>query len=166
MTTTPTEHNSYLSDTLALREHIEGGFIVLAERLRRIRDERMYDPEYDSFGGFLREMRLSESTASKLIGVYEKFVVLGGIAPEDVARAGWTNISLFLPAIRTGEDARDIWERTHLLDRTDAQRTWQEMRSGVDMASCPHGETKTLHVCVRCGIKIQNNDKETNQGLA
>lgn len=156
-------HNDYLTATIALREQIESGFIILAERLKKIRDERLWETgEYDNFEAFVREMRISPSTASKLIGVYEKFVLIGGIPIEDVAKVGWTNISLFLPKIKTKEDAQEIWDKTHLLDRTDAQRTWQEMKLGVDMQTCNHDNSYFLRVCRSCGLKMEHHEKEEN----
>ena len=155
-----TSNHQYLEETVSLREKLEGGFIILAERLKKIRDTRIYDPEYESFGDFLREIRISESSASKLIGVYEKFVLMGGIPADEVAKVGWTNISLFLPRIKTKDDAIEIWDKTHLLDRTDAQRVYQEMKTGVDMAECAHAEIRTLIVCTKCGIKMEKTHAE------
>lgn len=148
-------NNQYLEETIKFREHLEGGFISLAERLKKIRDQRIYAEEYTSFKDFLREIRISESAASKLIGVYEKFVLLGEIPIEEVAKAGWTNISLALPAIKDKETAVEMFNKFSLLDRTDALRTWQEIKTGVDMVSCSHTEVRILHVCCNCGIKIE-----------
>lgn len=159
MTKSIEERNlEYLDETVALREKLEGGFIILAERLKAIRDERKFEGVHESFPDFLREIRISEATASKLIGVFEKFVVMGGISPEEVAKVGWTNISLFLPLIQTQSDARRIWDETHLLDRTDAQRTYQEMKTGKAMKDCKHRDTYKLTVCRDCGIKIVDEE--------
>lgn len=153
-------NHQYLEETIALRQHLEGGFIILAERLKKIRDHRIYDPEHENFGGFLREIRISESSASKLIGVYEKFVLLGGIPADEVAKVGWTNISLALPAIHNKETAVELFHRFAPLDRTDALRTWHEIKTGIDMVECPHDEVRVLHVCRKCGIKLEHYEEE------
>jgi hypothetical protein len=155
MPTLKATNNAYLEVTIAFREKLDEGFIVLGERLRKIRNERMYADEYDSFPDFLRELRLSESTASKLIAVYEKFVVLGGIPIEELGRQAWTNRAIFLPVISTKKDAVAIYNQVAPLDRTDAMRVYEEMKRGVDMGTCPHAETRTLIVCCTCGIKLE-----------
>lgn len=149
---------SYLHKTIQLREQLEGGFLLLAERLKKIRDERMFRDEYDSFEDFLREIRISPATASKLIGVYEKFVILGDIAPEDLIKQGWTNLSIFLPLITSKKNAREIYDKVAPLDRTDAMRVYEEMKRGVDMGTCPHGDTYALEICRDCGIRMEKHE--------
>lgn len=151
-------NNKYLEATLALREELEGGFLILAERLKKIRDERIWAQEYESYEGFLREMRISAPTASKLVGVYEKFVVMGGVDPKELIKQGWTNLSIFLPKIKTKEDAIEIFNKVALLDRTDAMRTYQEMKLGVDMATCDHSDSYILKVCRTCGIRLEHHE--------
>ena len=152
MTTLKETTNKYLEATLALREELEGGFLILAERLKKIRDERLWAVSYGTFEEFLREMRISAPTASKLIGVYEKFVVLGGIDPKELIKQGWTNLSIFLPLISSKKEAEEIFDKVAPLDRTDAMRTYQELKTGKSMADCDHDFYK-LEVCKKCGVK-------------
>ena len=56
----------FLRETLELRQSIEEGFLSLGERLKKIRDERMYEVDYESFDHFLSELKVSPGTASKL----------------------------------------------------------------------------------------------------
>lgn len=147
------KHHRYLTETLALREELEGGFLILAERLKKIRDERLWDDgNYEGFPDFLREMRVSEATASKLIGVYEKFILIGGIDPKELVTQGWTNLSIFLPIIGNKKDAQDIFTKVAPLDRTDALRVYQEMKSGKSMEDCSH-EWVELRYCRKCNLR-------------
>lgn len=154
---TVTNH-SYLQETISLREELEGAFLILAERLYKIREERLWEGEYVDFNEFIRETRLSKATVSKLTGIYEKFILLGGIPREEVAKTGWSNISLFLPMIQSKKDARDIFDKIAPLDRTDCERTYREMKSGVSMGECKHGDIYTLDICRDCGIKMEHHE--------
>ena len=150
-----TTRYDFLQGTIALKNELEGGFLILAERLKKIRDERVWEGSYENFEDFLREIDISKSAASKLIGVFEKFVLMGGIKPEELAVRGWTNLSIFLPLIHSKEDAQEIYDKVSLLNRTDAIRTYQEMKSGVEMAHCSHTNSYTIKVCRDCGIRLQ-----------
>lgn len=147
-------NHDYLEGTIALRDQIEEGFLVLAERLKKIRDEQLYASEYDSFDSFIAELRVSRSTAYKIIGVFEKFILLGELNPADVARRGWGNLCLFLGFIKNKSDAREIFDRISPLTRTDASRELLEMKTGKSMKDCQHDfEEIHLRQCRICGLK-------------
>ena len=150
----PADNHEFLEGTIALRNQLEEGFLVLAERLKKIRDEQLYTNEYDSFETFLMELAISRSTAYKIIGVFEKFVLLGEIEPGMVASHGWGNLCLFLGQIRTKEEAVAIFNRVSQLTRTDATRELAEMKTGKPQASCEH-EWSEVHLrqCAHCKLK-------------
>lgn len=151
-----TTNHEFLESTIALRDEIEQGFLVLGERLKKIRDEQLYEPEYTDFEEFVAELRVSRSTAYKLIGVYEKFILIGGLDPATVAKQGWGNLCLFLGLIKNKADAQRIFDRISPLGRGDAAKELIEMKTGKPQADCKHLDTYTISVCRECGIKIRN----------
>lgn len=153
-------NHEYLEGTIALRHQLEEGFLVLAERLKKIRDHHLYQHEYESFDEFLLELRISRSTAYKIIGVFEKFVVLGEIEPERVARNGWGNLCLFLGQVHDKQSAREIFDRVAPLGRTDAMRELTEIKTGKPMATCAHDWQEVhLNQCRICGLKEKAYEK-------
>lgn len=149
----------YCEKTLTLKSALEEGFVALGERLGRIRDEELYKPQWSTFAEFLEEMKLSEATASKMISIYQKFVIGFGIAPEKIALAGGWNpayeISTFA---QTKKEAVEWLEKSSTLTRQDLRKELQERKSGIPMKECKHKDTYTIKICRDCGEREKINE--------
>lgn len=146
---------SYCNDALLLKDTIEVSFLSLGERLYNIRERKMYEGQWSSFSEYVMEFKnISEGTASKLINIYQKFVITYGIEPRQIAGAGgWSVIAETLPLVKSKDDAIHWLEQSTLLSRSDLRRTIQEAKTGVDMADCKHEDTYTIEVCRICGVR-------------
>lgn len=152
-------NHEYIEQTIALKEQLEEGWIVLAERLLNIQSKQMWRGSYDSWGLFLQDMGIPETTASKMIRVYKYFVLEAGVGADEMKRLklGWTNLSIFLPRIEEGmkpKEIKELFDEVAPLDRTDAMRTYQEMKTGKKMAECKHLHVKHFTACQDCGIRL------------
>lgn len=148
------ENWQYCMSAVELKEDIEKSFLSLGERLMRIRNQQMFYPVWDSFKEFCKEMGMSDTTASRLIGIYEKYVVIGGLRPEElISPRGWDNLSKFLPYIKTKQDAKIYAEKALVLSREDAIKEAHELKTGQPMAACNHANAYLLKVCPTCGDK-------------
>jgi hypothetical protein len=147
----------YLEDTISIRNKLEEGFLLLADRLIRIQQEMLYYPTYDTFEDFIKELRISRSTAFKIMAVYRKYVLLGGIEPSLVAKAGWSNLCLAVGLITTQDEAKELFDTLSVQTREDAVKTIIERKRGIPMSSCTHANTYTITVCRDCGDKILTN---------
>lgn len=144
----------YCEETIKLKTGIEASFLALGERLKRIKEEVLFEDQWSDFGAFLAEMKLSESTASRLIGIYETFVLKYQIAPAQIAQAGgWTVIADILPVVNSKKDAKYWLDQATTLTRTDLRRELMEIKKGRLMSECKHKNTFTLRVCVDCGLR-------------
>lgn len=153
-----TKHE-YLKSTVSLIQGIEEVFILLGSRLKKIRDEQMYLPEYESFYDYLVECRLTESKASKLITVYEVFILEYNFDNEEViAAGGWSLLYESVKFIKSREDAAVmLHELSHRHDR-DGRAFLLEKQRGVGQAECAHADTYAITVCRDCGVKIKTNE--------
>lgn len=161
MTTALEKHHTYLQKTIEMKFAIEGGYLVLAERLAKIRDEEMYLPEYENFVGFLDEMNISEATASKMINIYQRFVVEYEI-PKDtiIAAGGWSTIAELLPHAKDKETALTLIDKVSGLMPGDKRRAMRELKTGIAMDTCKHiWDEIHLRQCKKCGErqKIYDN---------
>ncbi len=158
-------NHEYCTDTLRLKGGLEESFLELAKRLMSIRDEQKYAPQWDSFPSFLDEAKLSESTASKLITIYRKFVLEFQIPERRLLDAGgWTAVAEFAPMVNNRTDAETWLDRSSVLSRTDLRREITEAKRGVDQASCNHQfDLLSINVCSECGLRERVNviDAET-----
>ena len=128
---------------------LEESTFELAKRLKKIRDQEMYLPAWETWGIFLEEMRMKEAKASKLISVYEVWVLEKGFSEKELAPVGWSN----LYDAKNFASQAVLDELIHRQDK-DARDYILELKSGVPMDQCKH-EYYKLEICRRCGDKHQ-----------
>lgn len=145
---------NYCQQTIALKHRLEGSFLALGERLMKIKVDCLYEGQWDDFEAFLDEIKLSTSTANRLIQIYEKFILEFKCAPARLAEAGgWTVVSDILPLAKDKKSADHWLDRAKTLTRTDLRRDLTEARTKKEMAKCKHEDTYLIRVCRDCGLR-------------
>ena len=139
-------NHKYLTDTVALKETIETGFLNLAERLYKIRQDRIWEGEYDNLEEFLMELDITAPTCSKLCSIYENWVVKGKVSIELLAGTSWSTLYLTVPRLQN-ESAKDVLEDVKLLTRKDIVDKSKEIK----YPNCKHTNFYTLKICEDCG---------------
>lgn len=151
---------NYCETTITLKATIENSFLELAKRLKRIRDLQLYKPQWDAFADYCEEMRLSEGTASKLINIYFKFVVLAECAPEKIHQAGgWSNLAETLRLCTNTEKTKECLEMASTLSRPDLKKWVKEQLTGKDMSVCSHDDTYTITICRECAERWREHEE-------
>lgn len=153
----------FCDDTIALHSGLTKGYIVLAKRLHTIRHERLYEPQWSSFMEFCMEMKdITFSQVSRLVGIYQRYVLDFKIPEEKVASVGWSILARTLPILKTKEQALEFVGSP--LSRSDMEKHIKEVKSGVDMTKCPHEiDYYILKVCRVCGDRIKLEDKHSHE---
>ena len=145
---------NFCNETLSFKNDIEVSFLELGARLQEIRDKALYADQWEDFASYLMEFKnLSEASASKLINIYQRFVIEYGVPRKLIGEAGWTSLAETLPIVKNKKDAMDWVERAILLTRTDLRREIKEAKTGKLMAQCDHKKYYLLKVCEDCGVK-------------
>lgn len=148
---TETQKNKFCEETVLLKRSLEIGFIDIGARLYRIREERLTD-DWESF---CEEMQISQATASRLIGIYQKFVLDYNFAPAQIAEAGgWTVVASVLPLITSKSEAIHWLSRAATLTRKDLRIELIEARTGIEQSHCPHPDTFTVKICRTCKERV------------
>jgi hypothetical protein len=154
----------YCNDVIDLKKQIEVTFLSLGERLEKIRDEKLYSPQWETFELFLMDADISPATASKLINIYQRFHKRLGFTVEQLAAAGgWSKLAPLLPVVTTREEGEDwILNRLPVLSRQDAEKEIAEFKTGISMADCEHHNSYIIRVCRDCHdrIRIYEEEKE------
>jgi len=141
---------NFLKDTVSLLRQIEGAFLELGSRFYKIREEKLYKSEFETFEDFILDARTSKATVSKLITVHEVFVLKYKIAPAKLAAVGWSSLYAAAPYADSKQKAEDLVEQARLLTRTDLTRALQQ-ESGKQTL-CKH-EWITVRKCTNCSIQ-------------
>ncbi len=150
---------NFCKETAILKGTIESAFLSLGERLRRIRMERLYQGQWSSFEEYCLDMKMPESTASKLISIYEKFIVNFGIEPELLlAAGGWSSVAEIVPVVHSKEEALYWIDKATVLSRPDLRIEVRIARTGIPPEKCSHLNSYTLKICRDCGNKEQIHD--------
>lgn len=150
------QNYDYCQETIKLREQIEVAFIAIGERLKHIRDKHWYEGSWETFEDYLKEMKMHSSVASRLIKVYEKFILEYEISPHRVALAGgWSNAYEIIGKANSKEEAEEWLEKfEYASNQKDVGSVKKELRSGIKRDECSHSETYTIKICRQCGEKI------------
>ena len=129
----PTE---YCAETIALKKTIESGFIVLSERLTRIKEERMWEGQWSSFSEYLAEMNITDSTATKLITVHKMYVQEYNLDDTLLMQAGWSNLYEIRHMVggKKKEEVEDFVKQVSLLKRDDTRQMIREQQK----PNCEH----------------------------
>jgi hypothetical protein len=152
---------NYCEETISLKKTIESSFLEMGKRLRDIRDKRLYEPQWTSFPEYLAEMKLSESQASKLINIYNKFVLEYQFTTEEILQTGgWAVLAEVLPVIRDKESATEWLEKAKNLTMQDLRIEVKERKTGKSMDGCKHENTYTITICRDCGNKQREYENE------
>jgi hypothetical protein len=157
----------FCQHTIALKENIERTFIELGRRLFKIREERLYEPFYDSFNVYCDELKLSQSTISKLVNIYKKFILEYGFTAKQLMKAGgWGVMAEALPVIKSKADARDFLEKAETLTLRDMRKEVLEKKTGMDQRTCKHKDDfYVLQICRVCGDRQTLEDSRHDKQL-
>lgn len=153
---TDVQQYDFCNDTIKLKETIEQSFLTLGERLKQIRDHGLYHLAWESFDDFCLELDISKGTASRLIGIYEMFIIQ---FPQPVSRLttakGWSGLAEVLPLIKTKEDCEFWISEWENLGSSDFRIKAREAKSGINQETCLHDDSYTLRVCRTCKHREQ-----------
>lgn len=153
--------DKFLKETVELQKGIERTFIVLAGRLKKIRDEELFAPSYENFAEFLLEMNMSEGNVSKLIKVYEVWMLALHFKEKDLMESrGWSSLYTGIKYIPVSEDgeydkkkAIEILRDSTIMFRKD----FEDKYAGRDdhESKCRHSDTYDVRICKGCGKKTK-----------
>ena len=146
---TPTD---YCQETINLKKGLESGFIVLAERLAKIKQEEMWKEQWSSFSEYLAEMRITDATASKLIAVHRLYVEKYQIDEQLLVETNWSTLYEIRELVGEKPKAEviQIIKDFSVLKRDDAREVLREAKNG----ECLHDWREVhLRVCNKCNKK-------------
>ena len=146
MKPTITNHK-FLVDTIELKSTIETSFLKLAERLYKIRQERLWESEYDTLEMFLLQLDLTQSTCSKLCSIYEHWVLKAGLKVEELGQVSWTSLYSSIGRLEK-EKSEDVLHDVKNLTRQDIIEKGRELKN----PDCKH-EWVQIKFCKKCGKK-------------
>lgn len=149
------EKKNYCDITLEMEQGARMVYLMLGERLYKIREERLYEPFWSSWIEFCTEFKdLSVGSISKIIKVYEKFILQLGYSPSELVKAGgWTKLYEISKRISNKKDAEKWLELAEVNSRKDLNDYLIEDEVGVEMSECKHTDTYVIRVCKDCGNK-------------
>lgn len=148
------QNHKYCEETKELKDSLEGAFLELGERLMKIRNGRLYHPQHDSFESYVEDIKMSLPNASKLITVYEKFVLQFGFSQREITDfGGWSRVYEVhrLTATRAEAEAF-LFDRKHL-SLGDLRKEVYEKNTGILESECDHKNGYTMFICRSCGHK-------------
>lgn len=151
--TSENKKHEYCKKAIKLEQDARFMYLGLGEMLYNIREERLYEPFWASWQEFCMEFKdLSQSSISKLVVIYETFILKYGYTPETLSKAGgWTKLYALTHCIKSKAEAKHWLSIAETYSRGDLEKLLVEARTGVSMSKCKHKNTYTIEICKDCG---------------
>jgi hypothetical protein len=147
------KHNICLAALLA-KQDVEQGYLELGKMLYEIKRERYYEAGWESWDEYRQELKMSEASVSKLLRIYELFVLHYQFTNEILSAAGgWSTVAELLPVISPENTPKKrVQELLGIVTsqtRSDARKTILEVKRGKP---CLHESTHklVLECCDSC----------------
>ena len=131
----------------------------MGKRLKKIREDRLYEGSYETFAEFLKEMDISEGTASKIIAVQSFYGDKHNINRKKLAEAGWSKLYSLLKLTDEDDSSKKveaIVEKGITLWRSDIEDEIREHVTGC--VNHQWGERIVLRKCIHCSKKIRDDE--------
>lgn len=153
--------HEYCKTALSMEADARLLYLKLGERLYNIRQERLYEPAWSDWHEFCMEFRdLSIASISKMIAVYETFILKHGYKPQELAKAGgWSKLYELTVHIKSKKDAEHWLGLAESQPRGALREFLLEAKTGVDIRDCKHKKTYTIEVCEDCGRRVLTEKK-------
>lgn len=153
----------YCNEALAFEKELSTQFLKLGLYLYTIQEENLFSPQWDSFNDYCQEFKsLSQPSISKLIGIYQTFLITYGYPKERIgAIGGWANLAETLPMIHSAEDADKWLHLAETLHRGDLRREIAEAKTGKNMKDCLHTDFYELRICRTCHDRYRVADSQS-----
>lgn len=142
----------FCEHTIAFKHFIETQWIEFAGQLKEIRDKGLYQGRWDSFEDFLNDpaMGMDKGTASKMITIFERFILEYHIHQSKIANVGgWSKVAEILPAVKDKKSAEKWLEEAASLSKADLRKQVKEQNDGEGI-DCKHKNSyKVIMSCCR-----------------
>lgn len=146
---------------LELMKVLEQGFLKLGEVLMEIRNNQAYYPQWESFGDYLEEGHvMSEANASKLITVYNRYIIKMQEPEQELVKIGWSKLYDLHRTYDEDQELRDAMLDASLLTTSHLRQKLHEKKAGVDQTTCKHTNTYTIKVCRDCNFREKIYEQE------
>ena len=153
--------NQYLEETVSLKQNLEKNFLQLGQRLLKIRNDQLFLATHSSFVEFLWDLKITESTASKMINIYDHFVLELGVTEQKVLDAGgWTTAYKLKDLATTKSEAEEVLSLAATWSPKDLDAYIKEKKTGIEQGKCSHAETIDFRYCKVCFNKERIYDEQ------
>jgi hypothetical protein len=155
------KQHEFLEDTRVLSMQSSIANILLAGRLHKIREEKLWISGYESFEDYCMNLKTyNYGTISKLITVYKKFVLEYEISQEKLAEVGYTVLYKAHKVLGDKKDAEEFVDNAIIWTGSDINREISSRKIGKDIKDCEHEETIVIRLCKTCGERWELHDHD------
>lgn len=158
------QNHEFCKETMVFKQKLELHYLEFGKRLMEIRDGQLYRPYWTTFGDYLMEMKKNEAWASRIITVYETFVLKFQIPEKHlVAAGGWSMLYEVIPVATNKKKALEWVKRA-------AEHPQYELRAeireamGKDVDAAPRDLLSPVKGAIRMERDTKGNWKASVGG--
>lgn len=115
------KEEDYCKEVIKLKRVLEGSFLVMAEMLYKIREDRLWEKSgFTSLDEFSVDLKMSPASISKLISVYETYVLKFKIPEQKLlTSSGWSTLYSIIKYAKDRDSALELIDKSSVLTRSD-----------------------------------------------
>lgn len=153
---TDEESREFCDETGQLARGMKSAFMLLAQRLYKIREKKLYQKAgYDTFWEYREDvLKIENSIVSKLINLYEFFVVMYGVDFESIQNSSYTKLYLVKPLIEKKSEIDEWLQKEKDLPNSEFKKEVKQAKikkfGKKDIEDCEHIDTHLIRVCNEC----------------
>ena len=138
---------NYCKETLQFIETISQSFLVLGERLHKIQSERLWETDYSSWEEWVEETKMSAGNISKLISVYETWILDCKVDPAKLSAIPYSTLYEMRKLLKSdNSNALQVVEESGGLMRKHIEDKVRD----VEFPKCKHQNTSRIEICNDC----------------
>ena len=138
----------FLRETASLYKDISNRYFELAARLSHIRGQHLWKNGYESFSDYLDDTKISQATASKLIQVYESYILPGHFTPMQLDGTPYSSLYEAIPLLKQ-HNPQEVVEMAKRLTRDEIKSEVKDDKH----PDCEH--VQTIVICVKCHRRVE-----------
>lgn len=133
----------YLTETVTLCQQVRYDFLEIATHLWTIREGSVWRGKYSSFSEFTDECQLDRAFVTRLLKVYDAYVIAGKIELAQLSKVGYSKLYEAIPLL-SEHSPEKVVEMALELSKEDVRQTVNphDHEPGPDVITC--------YECVKC----------------
>ncbi len=161
---TENQKHALCKTAIEAKNDLEWRYLELGGILHQIKEQRAYEAGWSSWEEFAMELKMNTASISRILRIYEVFVLQHKISTVALAKAGgWTVLGDLLPVINNETPKARVKELLVMAaEQPNRKSVILNVKDIIRGAPCKHEHTHTItiEICDDCNERWRVDESE------